>query len=878
MVNAQGASDQAWLDSYDTNTKTYIVIDYKDLQNNHYTEALVRHYGEWTSVAIPTAIDLSHESITELKDVSSFASKIGYALVASSSTATSWGGVPVFLKPQSGANTLTVAELLTIVSAPTAAATFTESDYSTFVTTEAGEVLKIDLKAIQSDIESVESSVATNATNIQANTDELGRRLALTSDDDHWNANSKKIGNLTNGSHAQDAVTKQQLDTAIDEVSDFETYKSFSDFETALTARGGSLTFKNLGDEGLSDDEIRGYNMSEVFSKMLDREQFFWSFSSDYENIFPITFGKSFFERLNSSRCSATLSTKSGCKFFDFSEDPSSTSGVWKQRAQYETDNNIHLGLNKILYDSRADSATSGTAGLFFEFSKVNVIANDSFKVSVGSVNDFKVDSSKVEFGNRELSNATNIKINNNSNTSLYSANNSNQSISFPNGGALSLSVESGKAIDFKFAGSVVQSLQSDRLDMGSTQVKNMADGVLTNDGATVGQATVLIDNEFTSALNPTDIGEGQLLDELVTSQNGGYGKNKQISYQPIQTGLNNNLDTDYSLIWGIHERIGSNVLFVHFHEDFLEQKIDSGDLTGITNLGILITEGEAALSRSQRNAPSNGCWDYAARAIPLTDPNSTTNTSFLDENGNATDEAGAFRATYSTGRFRNVGSTLFQRGYVNVVNDATPATFSRDDTSPWFVALATAGGGTFNTRKQFAIYQTDCSNSNSIQVYYETTADIFGANIESNSDRILELEERVSELEEDTIELSADANNVVESIAVSSSNSGSFSMLDNTTKTFELPMRQDVGGVDVNFTISNVSGNQREYKRLHVFNGGSGYEVIEGLSYGHEFTQLAISYDTSNSNTSGNATLSIIGTGSGATLEFTYKTSLSFH
>ena len=59
LVDAQGASDQAWLDSYDTNTKTYIVIDYKDLQNNRFTEALVRHYGEWASVAIPTTIDLS---------------------------------------------------------------------------------------------------------------------------------------------------------------------------------------------------------------------------------------------------------------------------------------------------------------------------------------------------------------------------------------------------------------------------------------------------------------------------------------------------------------------------------------------------------------------------------------------------------------------------------------------------------------------------------------------------------------------------------------------------------------------------------------------------------------------------------------------------
>lgn len=878
LVDAQGASDQAWLDSYDTNTKTYIVIDYKDDQDNRFTEALVRHYGEWARVAIPTTVDLSHESITELKDVSDFASKIGYALVASSSTATNWGGVPVFLKPQADADTLTVAELLTIVSAPTAAATFTESDYSTFVTTDAGEVLKIDLKAIQSEIESVESSVATNATNIQANADDIAKRLALTTDNANWDADSKKLTSLANATDAQDAVTKSQLDAAVGNVSDFVTYKSFSDFETALTARGGSLTFKNLGDEGLSDDEIRGYNMAELFLNMLNREQIFWNTSTDYSNIFPVQYTKVFIERLTNNRCSATLSTKNGTNFYDFAQESTSSAGLWKKRVHKETDGNVVLSSTKLLFNDKTDPTVSGAAGLYVSSNQAHIFGHNKINLTVGA-NTIEI-GNLVDFAAKNLSNIGNITLTNTIDKQIGSSENTQQFVKLNSDGGLTLASETtANSINIKFGGTLFQSFTNQVINFNNTRGANIADATHLTDAPSYGQVQNYTNAQFNSALNPSDKGEMQLIDSTRTAQNDGYGKNKQITYQGIQAGNNTSLDTDYSLIWAIHTEINSTVCFLHFHEDFIEQYIDGGSASGIESLGISIENSKFSLGKSNQNAPTNGMWSYEGLAIPNVDPNSTTNTQFLDANGNNTDKAGALNATYSSGRANNVDGIMFQRGYVNTATtSATKSTFVADANSPWYIGKVTIGGGTFNVLKKFMVFQKTADNATAIQVIYDGSADELGGKIENNSETINQLDERVTALEDDSVALSVDSNGVFETAFKSRSSVGSFSMADNTTKTFELPMVQDVGGVDVNFVISNVSGNQREYKRVHVFNGGNGYEVVEGLSYGHEFTQLSISYDSNGSNASGNATLSIVGTGSGATLEFTYKTSLSFH
>ena len=880
LVNAQGESDQAWLDSYDTNTKTYIVIDYQDndIQKNRFTEALVRHYGEWASVAIPTTVDLSHESITELKDVSDFVSKIGYALVASSSTATNWGGVPVFLKPQADADTLSVAELLTIVSAPTAAATFTESDYSTFVTTDAGEVLKVDLKAIQSEIESVESSIATNATNIQANTDELARRLALTADDDHWNANSKRIGNLTSGSHAQDAVTKQQLDAAVGKFSDFPTYKSFSDFETALTARGGSLTFKDLGDEGLSDDEIRGYNMSELFSKMLDREQIFWDAAQDYDNIFPVSYTKAFIERLSSTRCSATLSTKNNSDFYDFSQESTSASGVWKQRAQFNTDSNLHLGSRKISYDEKTDATTTGASFLEFDVGDLSAQVNNEFKVQVNNGDEFKIDFGNVNLGSRDLLNPTSIKIDNTTQSLIYSAHHNNQFINFSSDGALSIGVEDSKPINFDFAGSTVQSLTSAAINFNNTQAINVSNAVNLTDAPNYGQMQAYVDDEFEKAESPSDEGVMQLLDLTRTSQNGGYGKNKQITYKGIQSGDNTDLDTDLSLIWAIHVKTGSRVCFLHFHEDFLEQYINGGSVSGFDSLSISIENSKFALGKANQNAPTNGMWSYEGLAIPNVDPNSTTNTQFLDANGDNTDRAGALSATYSSSLSNNVDGILFQRGYVNTqTTSSTESTFSANSSSPWFISKALVGNGTFDVLKKFMVFQKSADDQEAIQVIYDGAANELGGKINNNTETINQLDERVTVLEDDEVALAADSNGVAESILVKNSLSGSFSMMDNSVKTFNLNILNQVVSFDLLLSIKSSSESQREFKVIHVYNNDGSFSVTEGVSYGYEFSQLSFSYDVVGSASNDGATISIVGTGDGAQLQFTYKTKFNF-
>ena len=923
QVDDYGTNNPDWLDNYDAHPKNYIVLDYKDAMGNRYTEALVRHYNAWAVIGLPAQVDLTHEGISELQDVQDYSSKLGRSLVATSATATDWVGAPTFLKSQANADTLTTNEVVTSNKAGT---TFTESDYTSVVSTDAGDVVKVDVKALDDEVQSkmglisgngstgwdfygvgdkiaynvqrlvgegpsfasltkqayVEISTTANKIKLSATSESTdgviqfiirdGKNIQIRKD--HIDFDQIPLKDIADGVDATDAVTKQQLDTAISEVLDFTTYKSFSDFSAAVTARGGSLTFEELGAGGQSDDQVRGNNMAVIFGAMLDREQIFWSAGAEYQNIFPTNYVKAFFERLNTTRCSANMSTKSGSKFYDFSQESTSSAGVWKKRVSEETDGNVILGSSKLIHNDKTDPTVSGSSGFYTETNKAHVFAHNSITLTIN--NKDIVLGNIIDFAEKDLTNTGNLILKNTTDKSVSSEDNMQQFVKFKSDGGLTLSAEdSSNAINIKFGGSSAQTFNSTHINFNHTKAINLADGVNTSDGATLGQTTLLIEDEFNHALSPTDFGDSQLIDESVTSQNNGYGKNKTLTYSGIQVGLNNNLDTDYSLIWGIHERINSTTIFLHLHEDFIEQKIDSGNLTGIYSLGVLIEGGKAALAKSNMNAPSSGLWDFAGRAVPNTDPNSTTNTNFLDSDGNATDAAGAFKATYSSGAFRNIGSILFRRGYVNVVNDATPATFHKDDSSPFFVGLASAGGGTFNVRKQF-IVMSDASKI-STQLYYETTADVVGGNIKSNTENIDLIDERVSNLEEDTIVLGADANNVVETISVSNSNSGSFSMLDNATKTFELPIVDEVMGFDIAFTITDSSGSNREFKKVHVFNDGSGFTITEGVAYGHEFTQLAFSYDTSSSSTSGNSTLSIIGSGSGATLNLTYKTSKTF-
>lgn len=62
LVDGYATANPDWLASYDSNIKNYIVLDYKDAQNNRYKEALVRHYNEWTIIGLPTHLNLTSSS------------------------------------------------------------------------------------------------------------------------------------------------------------------------------------------------------------------------------------------------------------------------------------------------------------------------------------------------------------------------------------------------------------------------------------------------------------------------------------------------------------------------------------------------------------------------------------------------------------------------------------------------------------------------------------------------------------------------------------------------------------------------------------------------------------------------------------------------
>ena len=762
-VTDYGLANAAWLATYDADDKAYVKIVFEDSDGTGAeVAALIRVNGEWAQIGASGEQDLSTESIQELKDVQSYAGKLGYSLVVQSNTETAWGGDTSFLLPQANMGTFTTNDLLECITNPSVATLFSESDFSAIVSTSAGDTVQVDLKAIQ---------------------DELNK-------------------------------------------SPFTIYPTYSDFNAAVVARGGSITLLPLGDQGKSDDEIRGINMATIFDAMLDLETFYWSVGSANPNVFPVDFTKAFFQRLSETRCSASLATKNGSTFYDFSQSPDSNDGKWKERVQRNTSGNIEVGTQHIAWNSATGSTNSSMAGIKFEQAKLSLQAYTQATIKINNSTSVKVDATDFDVGEKDVKNVGGIHVN-----------------------------------------------ASADLDFGDNPLSNVAEALDAHDAATLGQVITTVDDSFNHAIEPTAGQEMQLLDP---AHSGGYGYQDEITYFGISAGDVTNINTLFGNSFFIHLKAKTTTGWVLFHEDlingFITENIANFNELGIVFEGVFASLGQAAQVTSQ---PAT--WNYEGLAIPFpTDCNDTSNTNYVKADGTSTTtKSEAQNACYSHGRMKNIGTTLFRRGYVNYQNDSTPSTLSLNNSSPWFIGLATAGGGTFNLVKLFQLFQVNSNLSDAIAKIYLSTAEILGGQIESNTEECDDLSYRVSQIEESiTPDDNIDSNGVQETLHISAP-SGSFSMVDNATKTFKLPINDSIQAFDVHFTISNVSGNQREYKRVHIYNDGTNLNVVEGFAYGHEFTQLAISYDTS---ASGNdATLSIVGSGSGATLEFTYKTIFDF-
>jgi hypothetical protein len=198
-----------------------------------------------------------------------------------------------------------------------------------------------------------------------------------------------------------------------------------------------------------------------------------------------------------------------------------------------------------------------------------------------------------------------------------------------------------------------------------------------------------------------------------------GYGNNNSVSYfQPPQGSIDLTAYLAYGKTFAVHKEINSSTCFMLMH-DSLVSELYGQSVDGIDKLSLLFKSGaKAAFGKANQAAPTGGVWNYQGFAIDIAttsdNANTTNPTKYLKDDGSeATEYADIAKATYSSGTLKNDGSTLFARGVVSFNTDnTTPNTFTLDSSSDYFVAIITAGGGTFNVYKLFQLFMTK-SNGN---------------------------------------------------------------------------------------------------------------------------------------------------------------------
>ena len=199
-----------------------------------------------------------------------------------------------------------------------------------------------------------------------------------------------------------------------------------------------------------------------------------------------------------------------------------------------------------------------------------------------------------------------------------------------------------------------------------------------------------------------------------------GYGLNNVSTYfqpsdGPIDLDASNYLD--YGQVYAVHKTINSNKCLMMIHETLVAE-LWGQSIDGVNKLSMVIKSGaKAALGMVNQTAPTGGVWNYQGYAIDIAttsdNANTTNPTKYLKDDGTeATAIADYARAIYSSGTFRNDGTTLLARGVVNFTSDtATPNTFTADDSSDYFVCSVTIGGGTFGQFKMMPVFMTKSNN-----------------------------------------------------------------------------------------------------------------------------------------------------------------------
>jgi len=199
-----------------------------------------------------------------------------------------------------------------------------------------------------------------------------------------------------------------------------------------------------------------------------------------------------------------------------------------------------------------------------------------------------------------------------------------------------------------------------------------------------------------------------------------GYGLNNVSTYfQPSDGPIDLNASTylDYGQMYAVHKNVNSNKCLMMIHETLVAE-LWGNPVDDIDKLSMVIKSGaKAALGMANKTAPTGGVWNYQGYAIDIAttsdNANTTNPTKYLKDDGTeATVIADYARAIYSSGPFKNDGTTLLARGVVNFTADtATPNTFTADDTSDYFVCSVTVGGGTFNQLKMMPVFMTKTNN-----------------------------------------------------------------------------------------------------------------------------------------------------------------------
>ena len=200
-----------------------------------------------------------------------------------------------------------------------------------------------------------------------------------------------------------------------------------------------------------------------------------------------------------------------------------------------------------------------------------------------------------------------------------------------------------------------------------------------------------------------------------------GYGLNNVSTYfQPADGAIDLNTSDylDYGQVYAVHKKVNSNKCLMMIHQNLVSE-LWGQSVDGVNKLSMVVKSGaKAALGMVNQTAPTGGVWNYQGFAIDIAttsdNANTTNPTKYLKDDGTeATVIADYARAIYSSGTFKNDGTTLLARGVVNfTANTATPNTFTEDDTSDYFVCSVTIGGGTFGQFKMMPVFMTKSSSS----------------------------------------------------------------------------------------------------------------------------------------------------------------------